>query len=195
MSSGEEEDVYQDRGDDYDDDDGEEDDDDYDYSDGDDDDDDDQGDDDGSAVKKERKKPKRSKCPVFLSYQWDLQETVKGLKSKIDGNGVKCWMDIGQMGGGDSLLAKIDAGIRGCKVFVCCVTEKYCQSETCQNEATLAHSLKKPIIPLLFDDISWPPEGQLSMIFAKLLYIKMTGKDAEFQQLMTKVKGFINPEN
>ena len=57
-------------------------------------------------------------CPVFLSYQWDLQETVKGLKKRIEENGIQCWMDIGQMGGGDALFAKIDAGIRACKVSV-----------------------------------------------------------------------------
>lgn len=55
-------------------------------------------------------------CPVFLSYQWDLQDTVKILKSKIEERGIQCWMDIGQMGGGDALLANIDAGVRACKV-------------------------------------------------------------------------------
>ncbi|KAL9972489.1 hypothetical protein ACROYT_G018801 [Oculina patagonica] len=139
-----------------------------------------------------------SNCSVFLSYQWDLQDTVKRLKSRMKESGIQCWMDIGQMGGGDALFAKIDAGIRACKVFVCCVTEKYCQSDACQGEATLAHSLKKPVIPLLFEDISWPPEGQLALIFTKLLYIKITEKrgtipDAEFQQLMRKVEELVKP--
>ena len=57
-----------------------------------------------------------SSCLVFLSYQWDLQDTVKSLKSRIEETGIQCWMDIGEMGGGDALFAKIDAGIRACKV-------------------------------------------------------------------------------
>lgn len=57
-----------------------------------------------------------SSCPVFLSYQWDLQDTVKRLKSRIEESGIQCWMDIGQMGGGDALFTKIDAGVRACKV-------------------------------------------------------------------------------
>ena len=57
-----------------------------------------------------------SSCPVFLSYQWDLQDTVKRLKNRLEEGGVQCWMDIGEMGGGDALFAKIDAGIRACKV-------------------------------------------------------------------------------
>ena len=53
---------------------------------------------------------------MFLSYQWDLQDTVKILKSKIEARGIQCWMDIGEIGGGDALFSKIDAGIRACKV-------------------------------------------------------------------------------
>ena len=43
---------------------------------------------------------------------------MKRLKKRIEANGVQCWMDIGQMGGGDALFAKIDAGIRACKVSI-----------------------------------------------------------------------------
>lgn len=34
----------------------------------------------------------------------------------MEKSGYSCWMDIGQMGGGDFLSAKIDQGIRNCKV-------------------------------------------------------------------------------
>ena len=44
----------------------------------------------------------------------------------------------------------------------------------CQNEVTLAHSLGKLIIPLLFESVEWPPKGQLSLIFTSLNYIKMS---------------------
>ena len=74
------------------------------------------------------------------------------------------------------------------------MTERYSKSENCQREVTLADCLKKPLIPLLFDKTTgWPPPGQMSMIFAKLLYIDMTGQvgtipDNKFQELLREVK-------
>lgn len=75
--------------------------------------------------------------PVFLSYQWAHQPHVKLLKKHLDSAGYSCWMDVGQMGGGDKLFAKIDNGIRAAKLVVCCVTEKYAESPNCNREVTV----------------------------------------------------------
>ena len=80
--------------------------------------------------------------------------------------------------------------------MISCVTDKYCKSENCQREMTLADSLRKPIIPLLFEEIAWPPAGQLSLIFTKLLYIDMTeGPDNipqnKFDELVQKIKKYV----
>ena len=74
--------------------------------------------------------------PIFLSYQWGHQDEVKLLRRHLGLSGYASWMDIGQMGGGDKLFAKIDAGIRAAKVVVCCVTRKYAESPNCNREAS-----------------------------------------------------------
>ena len=53
---------------------------------------------------------------VFVSYQWDSQDEVNALRNKLEKCGFTCWMDIGQMGGGDQLYARVDEGIRKAKV-------------------------------------------------------------------------------
>lgn len=53
---------------------------------------------------------------VFISYQWDIQDEVNSLRDKLEKSGFSCWMDVGQMGGGDQLGARIDSGVRNCKV-------------------------------------------------------------------------------
>ena len=53
---------------------------------------------------------------VFLSYQWEAQDQVRSLRDHLERLGYACWMDVGQMGGGDHLNAKIEEGLRNCKV-------------------------------------------------------------------------------
>ena len=74
---------------------------------------------------------------VFISYQWGFQNEVKLLKQHLNMAGYECWLDVGQMGGGDKLFAKIDNGIRGAKIVICCVTEKYAKSPNCNREVRL----------------------------------------------------------
>ncbi|XP_028392697.1 uncharacterized protein LOC114517237 [Dendronephthya gigantea] len=108
---------------------------------------------------------------VFISYQWNIQDEILKLKKKLESKNITCWMDTDTMMGGDDLKKEIDRGIRGCKIVVSCVTEAYSKSDACQQEVALAGVLKKPILPVLFESVSWPPEGPMAMPFAPLIYI------------------------
>lgn len=69
---------------------------------------------------------------VFISYQWDHQDEVSLLRERIETAGFTCWMDIGQMGGGDQLYSRIEQGIRHAKVGAATRSLTHsCMSLTC----------------------------------------------------------------
>jgi len=141
--------------------------------------------------------------PVFLSYQWGSQEAVLRLKSNLEQAGYACWMDIGQMGGGDKLFAQIDAGIRGAKVVICCMNPAYAQSDNCSREVHLTISTGKPLIPLQMEKQTWPPEGALGPIMSEYLYIRFydrKGNDQnvwpaeKFTELLGQIRYHVAPD-
>ncbi|KAL3221236.1 hypothetical protein MRX96_029571 [Rhipicephalus microplus] len=95
--------------------------------------------------------------PVFISYQWDAQEVVLNIRQHLEFSGFPCWMDVGQVGGGDSLYGKIYEGISRAKVVLCCLTPRYASSTSCARELSLADVLRKPIVPVMVEPTPWPP--------------------------------------
>lgn len=117
---------------------------------------------------------------VFISYQWDKQKEIIALYEELTKLGISCWLDIKQMGGGDSLYDKIDRGLRNCHVVISCVTIKYGLSANCRKEIALADSLGKPIVPVVMDrELKYPPAGPMAPTLSTLEYIDYT-KDNDF---------------
>lgn len=143
---------------------------------------------------------KKDQPEVFISYQWDKQKQIVKLYEKLTGLGIKCWLDIYQMGGGDSLYFKIDEGIRNCSVVISCVTMRYSQSANCRKEVALSDAVSKPIVPISIEKgLKYPPPGPMAPTLGALKHIDFTKsnitKDDEilwegkaFQQLMEAMK-------
>ncbi|XP_041375590.1 uncharacterized protein LOC121388355 [Gigantopelta aegis] len=127
-----------------------------------------------SKAQKDNSEEEPASPEVFISYQWGKQKQVLKLYKRLMELGFPCWMDIYQMGGGDSLYDKIDKGVRGSSIVLSCITTKYTLSANCRREVSLADALKKPIIPLLLEEMTWPPLGPMSMVFTQLLYINFS---------------------
>ena len=109
---------------------------------------------------------------VFISYQWDKQKEIIKLYTKLTDMGLSCWLDIHQMGGGDSLYDKIDKGLRNCTLVISCVTTKYGLSANCRKEIALADSLSKTIIPLLLEqNMKYPPAGPMAPTLSVIKHI------------------------
>ena len=75
-----------------------------------------------------------------------------------------------------------------------------CQSAD-RKEVSLADALKKPIVPLLLEQMSWPPDGPMSMVFAQLIYIDFCQPNSDvqdnwncsqFDQLITQISHHVD---
>ncbi|XP_076441170.1 uncharacterized protein LOC143280419 [Babylonia areolata] len=121
------------------------------------------------------KESERPVSQVFLSYQWEAQDQVRSVRDHLERHGFACWMDVGQMGGGDHLNAKIEEGLRNCKVVVACLTPRYVVSQLCTRELCLADLLCRPIVPVMLHPVPWPPPGPLALLLSQLVYISMKG--------------------
>ena len=111
--------------------------------------------------------------------------------------GYSCWLGVYQMSGSESLYNKITQGLQGCRVMVACVTKKYTRADNCQQEIRLAHSLKRPIIPLVLEEIRWPPEDEIGKLLVEYECIKLENMkknsfdDSEFEKLEDKLNLYV----
>jgi hypothetical protein len=145
----------------------------------------------------------KTKSEIFISYQWEKQKDIINLYNILTNMGLNVWLDINQMGGGDSLYEKIDNGLRNCDLVISCVTTKYGLSANCRKEIALADSLSKPIIPILLEkDMKYPPAGPMSPTLSLIKYIDFSNKYDEnnciswngdcFTELLERMKVYLS---
>lgn len=142
--------------------------------------------------------------PIFISYQWNSQTAVLQLKSRLEEAGYSCWMDTGDMGGGQQLFSKVDKDIRGAKVILCCMNQEYTKSETCIGQVNLAICTGKPLIPLQMEKQTWPPEGALGPLMSEYLFIRFFDRKAtndpnfwpkeRFTELLGQIRYYVAPD-
>ena len=68
---------------------------------------------------------------VMISYQWDVQKSMIQLKTQLQAQGYKVWMDIDEMGG--STLESMARAVENASVVLVCVSQKYKESPNCRS--------------------------------------------------------------
>ena len=105
---------------------------------------------------------------VMISYNWDVQGFAKQLCFALQAEGYLVWMDIldGCMGG--NTLDRMAEAVSKASVILCIITEKYKESANCRREASYAHDLDQPIIPIVMERDYTPGAkwGWLGLIIA-----------------------------
>lgn len=101
---------------------------------------------------------------VFISYNWDIKPAVKELYKELSGkHNLKVWLDEVELGQ-KRLVDELSSAIHSSKIFLCCITKKYCESENCKDEIDYAKNLKKPMIVLMFERLSMDDLGGVGFI-------------------------------
>ena len=109
---------------------------------------------------------------VFLSYERAHIEFAIQLKLKLEEKNYFCWLDVTEISGNnDQFCPEIRAGIQKSTVFVCCITNKYTQSNKCREELSVARQYNKPIMLLLLEALIWPPP-HIGTLVSGLSYIE-----------------------
>lgn len=87
---------------------------------------------------------------------------------------------------GDNLQTRIQRKIKAAAAVVCCVTPKYIRSENCTKDLSIAESMNKPVVPVMFQWLAWPPEGvRVRRILAPLPCIDMSNNNLFKRHLST----------
>ena len=71
---------------------------------------------------------------LFISYQWDIKNEVSQIFDILSNNGFKVWMDDVNLRHDENLIPQLQANIKNCDIFLCCITKKYDESNNCFRE-------------------------------------------------------------
>ena len=85
---------------------------------------------------------------IFISYSHADKDIVHKIADKLKAN-FTVWIDKVNLKVGDNQDEKIADGIRHTSLFICFISEKYCESRPCRDEFALANKLGKKILPVM----------------------------------------------
>lgn len=88
---------------------------------------------------------------AFLSYASEDKRLVEGVREHFAAAGLSTWMDKVELSGGDEWETVIRRGLTQSDV-VCVLVTRNLPGSYAEDEIRIARDMRKPIIPLVFDD-------------------------------------------
>ena len=131
---------------------------------------------------------------VFLSHSAKDKAVVRELAARLKQDGVHVWLDEEQIKPGDSIPAKIEAGLEHSRVLVLCMSANAFGSDWAQLEAGTFRfrdplNRERRFIPLRLDDA--PIKGSL----AQFHYINWRPANREQECAKLCLDGHLRPEH
>lgn len=99
---------------------------------------------------------------AFLSHSSADQATAQHLTQRLRNEGIEVWIDTEQIGLGESIPARISAGLQETDIILVLVSESFVRSSWCraEYEPLLIREIEDDrtwVVPLILDDTPMPP--------------------------------------
>ena len=124
---------------------------------------------------------------IMMSYQWDSQRYILRIKTALEDQNYKVWMDIEQMSG--NIYKKMSEAVETSDLIIVCMSSKYQASENCNRELQYAQDLRKKIIPIKIEE-EYRPQGPLGLIVSGALYVDFSDPskfDEKVEELTSEI--------
>jgi len=114
---------------------------------------------------------------VFISYAWKNQPLAKQLQRDLMRDGVEVFIDYEKISGGDSLPARIGAGLEWCNTLVLLWSAEAAESYYVSQEWMSAFHLRRRIVPCVLDDTELPA------LLRNKLYLNFSSYETGYAEL------------
>ena len=106
---------------------------------------------------------------IFISYNSEIKDKVIRLYRKLtQKHKLRVWLDQYEIGS-SRYSEELSHAILNSKIFLCCITKKYTESENCKDEICYAKNLKKKMIVLMFERLTISDLGGVGFIICPLV--------------------------
>jgi len=95
---------------------------------------------------------------LFLSYASDNRDIAMAIADALEASGLAVWIDRRGISGGEQWAAEITTAIWGASAMAIICSQASIRSRNVRQELQLAWDADRPIIPLMLEQVSFPPE-------------------------------------
>ncbi|MHB8575560.1 MAG: ATP-binding protein [Dehalococcoidia bacterium] len=126
---------------------------------------------------------------VFLSYTSPDRVQTFALADRLAAAGIPAWVDRRNLVGGSSWDAAIVEAIRRCSVFAVLCSAAAMDSPNVLQEVRLAQQNRKPVLPLLLEEVSYPPALDYALAGRQWVELLERSKEAWLPDVLRALAG------